>query len=317
MQRKTLKQTVLAYLTSFGALEKPEKLGIIIILDLALLSPLVESSGWDFLVAFRDATLTGEYGVNTWNPYPLYWLLYPFFLLPARVAFVFWNLIEAICFIVAIKKFNGRFLPFALSLPTFWLFYIGQLEGLMALGLVLITAVSSWVIGIGVMLLSLKPQIGLFPILFILLKRRDWRILVVPGVIYGLSFLYWGFWIPEWIASILNNDTPQHLTNISLWPYSLILLPILLWQRDNIKVWLTVQSLVVPYFAVYSLAPLFTMWFPTWANAMLWLLYLSAIFVVYAVPGYLVPLALLAVMLFALIKKKGDHVELGRGVGVE
>lgn len=299
-----IKRIFLKYYTAFHALEKSEKLGVMIILCLALMAPFVEYAGWDFFKAFRRETLSGVYGNRTWNPYPLYWLLYPFAVLPPRVGFFLWNLFSAICVLVAVKKFNGRFLPFSLSLPVFWLFFIGQLEGVMSLGLVLIMATSPWVVGLGITILTLKPQIGLFPILYVLINRRDWRILVVPSIIYGLSFLHWGFWIPNWLNTILVSDTTNYPTNVSLWPYSVILLLILFWQRKNLKIWLVIQSLVVPYFAVYSLAPLFTMHLPLWVNILLWLLYGSAVFIRFPVPGFIVPLSILIVLLVVAFKSR-------------
>lgn len=271
-----------------------EKIGLIIILQFAIFAPLIGSAGSDFYTTFREATLTGEYGIDTWNPYPAYWLLTPFALLPAKAGFLLWNLLCAVGFIVTIRHLNGRFLPFALSLPCFWLFFVGQFEGVVALGLTLgLYAPPIWA-GFGLFLLSLKPQLGLIPAIFILLHRRDYRLLLVPSALYLLSFFYWGWWLPEWLASLLANGASVYSTNISLWPYALILLPLLWLARSSLKVWLIVQSLIMPYFAVYSLALLYTFHLPVWANLMTWGLYIAAIFYPVKMPGYLIPLGLLA-----------------------
>ncbi|VAW40503.1 hypothetical protein MNBD_CHLOROFLEXI01-3248 [hydrothermal vent metagenome] len=275
-----------------------EQVGVIIILQLALIAPFISSSGSDFYTTFREATLTGEYGVDTWNPYPAYWLLTPFALLPPKLGFLFWNLLTAVCFIVAIRWLNGRYLPFALSLPCFWILYVGQFEGLSALGLALGLFASPLWAGLGVALLTLKPQIGVLPILFILIQRRNYRLLIIPAVIYLLSLLYWGWWLPEWIDSILTLRTTSYSTNISLWPTSLILLPLLFFKRSSLKLWLLVQSLLMPYFAVYSLAIYFVVYLPLWANVLTWGLYVGAIFYPVKMPGFIIPLGLLGHLIY-------------------
>lgn len=275
-----------------------EKVGVIILLQFAIFAPFISSSGSDFYTTFREATLTGEYGVDTWNPYPAYWLLAPFAYLPPKLGFLLWNVLCAVGFIVAIRYLNGRFLPFALSLPCFWLFFVGQFEGIVALGLTIgFLAPPMWA-GLGLFFLSLKPQLGIIPILFLLFHRRDYRLLILPAVIYGLSLLYWGWWLPDWIGSMMSNNAGNYATNISLWPYSLVLLPIFWFKRDSLKVWLIVQSLVMPYFAVYSLALLFTMYLPFWANLLTWGLYIAAIFIPVKMPGYLIPLGLLVHLVY-------------------
>jgi hypothetical protein len=271
-----------------------EKIGIFFILQLAIFAPFIASSGYDFYSTFRVAALTGNYGQNTWNPYPAYWLLLPFSQLPPQIGFLLWNMLAAVGFIAAIRHLNGRFLPFALSLPCFWLLYVGQFEGVVALGLALgMMAPPLWA-GLGLVLLALKPQIGLFAILFILLRRWSPKLLAVPVIVFLLSLLYWGWWIPEWLDSIIGNRATGYAANISLWPYSLVLLPLLFFKRASLRLWLVVQSLVVPYFAVYSLAILYTMWLPLWANILTWGLYILGIFLPIKMPGFIIPLGLLA-----------------------
>lgn len=279
-------------------LSHQDVLGITIILLLALLAPLVDSAGWDFAATFRRETLNQTYGIRTWNPYPTYWLFYPFAVLPERLGFLLWNLVAASALIYAIWRGSGRFLSFACSLPCFWILYIGQMEGFIVLGFVLsLFGRNPFLVGLGLTLLSFKPQVGLLPALFVILTRRNWRILIVPAAIYLLSFLHWGWWIPDWLSSIANSNVGNYPTNVSLFPYSLVLLPLLWFFRSSLKIWLLVESLIMPYFAVYSLALLFTQIIPIWANVLLWTLYVAAIFRSYAVPGFLVPVTILLVVL--------------------
>lgn len=278
--------------------DRAQRAGILLLLGLAITAPFLSSSGWDFLQAYRQETLSGVYGNVTWNPYPAYWLFYPFAVLPPRLGFLLWNLCTAVAFIFTIYRADGRFLPFALSLPAVWILFSGQIEGFLALGLTLSLYSHPFLVGVGLTLLSLKPQIGAFVILWILLQRRDWQILIVPVIVYLLSFAYWGWWLPDWLATIQGSNRSGY-QSLSLYPYSLMLLPLLWVYRSSLKIWLAIESVVMPYFAIYSLAPLMCLGIPVWSHVLLWVLYLPAFFVFeYRVPDVVVPLLLLMLMLW-------------------
>jgi len=281
-----------------------DKIGILLIIGFGCSASFSQRSGWDYIAAFRADTLAGVTARHTWNPYPTYWLIYPFAIMPERVGFFFWNLVNAICFIYAIYYWRGNFLGFSLSLPLFWTYYSGQMEGFISLGIVLGLSQSPLLAGFGLALLTIKPQLGILPVLFILYRRRDWQLLIVPVLIYGASFLYWGWWIPQWLYDLHGKGDASVIfpTNISLFPYSLILLSLLWWTRKSLKAWLLIESLVITYFPVYSLAVVFCLEIPTWANVFLWLVYISANFIQYptvtwlpytAIPGFLIPVGML------------------------
>lgn len=289
---------------AFHHLDRRQQAGIFMILSLAVFAPFIPGSGWDFLEAYRQETLTGVYGGVTWNPYPAYWLFYPFAILPPTLGFLAWNVFTAVCFITAIYRAQARFLPFALSLPAVWIFFSGQIEGALALGLTLSLTSHPLLIGLGLTLLSLKPQVGALAILFILLHRRNWRDLLVPTAVYLLSFAYWGWWIPEWLAALLAANRSTY-ASLSLFPYSLILLPLLWLGRSSVKIWLLVESVTMPYFAVYSLAPVMCLGLPAWSYLLLWAVYLPAPFFEYRIPDFIIPLALL--VLFAWQQWQARH----------
>lgn len=224
----SLRSLIYSPLRAFQQLDSWQQIGIYVLLSLAIFAPFIPGSGWDFLEAYRRETLSRAYGGVTWNPYPAYWLFYPFALLPPKLGFLFWNVFTAVCFIYAIHHAKALFLPFALSLPAVWIFFSGQIEGVLALGLTLSLFSNPLAVGLGLTLLSLKPQVGVFAILFVLLHRRNWRDLLVPVLVYLLSFAYWGWWIPGWLASILASNRSSY-ASMSLLPYSLILLPLLQW----------------------------------------------------------------------------------------
>ena len=55
----------------------------------------------------KQATLSGNYGQYTWNPYPFYWFFYPFAILPHPIGFALWVSIGAIGLVVTIWKLGG------------------------------------------------------------------------------------------------------------------------------------------------------------------------------------------------------------------
>lgn len=267
-----------------------DTVGLAIIFVLAVSTPFL-NGGFDFLTVYRAGTLEGTYGTAVFNPWPIYFLFYPFSILPPRLGYLLWNLASATCFIYAIRRFKGSYLYFATSLPCVWTFFNGQLEGFITLGLVLTTLPNPLLAGLGLTLLSFKPQFGLFVIAFILLHRRDWRILAVPALVYGLSLVLWGWWIPTWFQSIWRQG--DNLTNISFFPYGLLFLPLLWPQRNSLKAWIFTEGVAMPYFAVYSLTPLFTTRMPLWISLLIWLQRFS-INTAYPIPAFLVGLLSLA-----------------------
>jgi len=251
--------------------------GIVLIIMMAIIAPLF--GGYDYKIAYRGDTLAGTFGNKTYFPYPASWFIYPFALLPENLGYLIWNLLNALGFILAIRHWRGNYLAFSLFLGTFWTFYSGQVEGFLAGAIVLAMLPNSWLAGLGILILSFKPQVGLLPILFILLKRKDWKLLVIPAIVYSASLLRWGWWIPDWLSTLqpLKDNTVISTINVSFYPYALILL-ILLWRyKESLNIWMYIQSLVMPYFPVYSLTPLFTVSAPPmWFNILIWIFYLSA-----------------------------------------
>jgi hypothetical protein len=284
--------------------------GYVTIILMAVLPPLLGLIGWDFVGAYRADTLVGSYGQVTFNPWPVYWLIYPFAVLPVRWGALLWNLVNAGGYLYALRRLGGQPLWFAVSLPCLWTFTEGQIEGFMALGLAVAMTLPPLWAGAGLVLLSLKPQIGLLAILFILYRRRDWRLFVVPLLVYSASLLYWGFWLDDWLNTLpgMNFANRANIENVSLYPYALLLLPLLFYARD-LKIWLLLESLCFPYFALHSLAPAFTLPAGVTTPALVvvtWLIYLLKINQVLGlqVMGLVVLLALLwEVWLFSRKKR--------------
>ncbi len=285
--------------------------GIALILTMALIAPIF--GGYDYLVAYRGDTLAGTYGVHTVSPYPIYWFIYPFAILPPYVGYIAWNLANALCFILAIRYWKGDLFAFSFFIGVFWTFYGGQIEGFMSGALVLAMLPNPWLAGLGITFLSVKPQVGILPILFVLLYRKDWRLLPIPAAVYLASFIKWGWWIPKWLTALhpVGNVGLLLGSNVSLYPYGLILL-LLLWRyRSSLKIWMFVQSLIMPYSPIYSLAPTFTMTSPPiWASILIWIFYLTARKTETLTSfGFIFPLAFLAVEIWRTEKHSARNLK--------
>jgi hypothetical protein len=270
-------------------------IAITLIFTFAIIGPFF--GGYDYTVAYRGDTLAKTYGLHTVSPYPIYWFIYPFAILPEKVGYILWNLANAICFILAVRFWKNNLLAFSLFIGVFWTFYGGQIEGFVCGALVLMMLPNPWVAGLGIAFLTLKPQIGLLPILFILLQRKDWRLLAAPVLMYLLSFITWGWWIPRWLDSLryVGNVGPFMASNVSLYPYGIIFV-LLLWRyRSSLKIWMLVQSLVMPYSPIYSLTPVFSVSAPPiWVNIVIWVFYLvTEKFIGLSYLGFIFPLAFL------------------------
>lgn len=227
--------------------------GILLILALASL-PLFGWIGWDFQSTYWSDVRSGA--PSTFylrSPYPALWLFSVYASLPLTIAALLWYGTNAFGYLFALHRFKGSHLLVALSVPCVWTFVGGQIEGILALGLALAMTGSPLWAGLGITLLSFKPQLGALAIIFVMVKRRDWRIFVIPAGVYLLSLLRWGFWIDDWLNAVSGFANPG-----LLFPYKLVLLLLLPWIRD-LPVWLYVESLVMPYFGYYGIAPILTM----------------------------------------------------------
>ena len=151
-----------------------------------------------------------------------------------------------------------------LSLPTLWVFFMGNLDGLALFGMLFMP----W----GVPLVIMKPQVAAFA----LLARRKW---LLAGVVWVLiSFVVWGFWpvnllmvgTPEWKA--------EWVQDIALFPWSLVAaLPLLWLSRGDADLLMAAGTLATPHLFPYHfilLAPALARMRPGWmllAWAVSWL----------------------------------------------
>jgi hypothetical protein len=130
-------------------------------------------------------------------------------------------------------------LAFALfSLPTMWVFFMGNLDGLVLFGMLLMPA--------GIPLVLMKPQISAFS----LLARRSW---FITGVIWGLlSLVIWGFWPMNLLMVITPQWKTEWTQDISIFPWGLLLgLPLLWFSRGDEDLLMAAGSLMTPHLFPY------------------------------------------------------------------
>jgi hypothetical protein len=127
-----------------------------------------------------------------------------------------------------------------LSLPTLWVLFLGNLDGLVVLGLVLLP--------LGVPLVLVKPQIAAFA----LLANRRW---IFAAIVWTLiSLLIWGLWPLHLLdfgfaGADWRSIWPQDIT---LFPWGvLIMLPLLWFSRADEDLLMAAGSFGTPHLFPY------------------------------------------------------------------
>jgi hypothetical protein len=144
---------------------------------------------------------------------------------------------------MAIRALRYRNSPLALalgliSLPTLWMFHLGNLDGISILGLVLLP----W----GAPLVLLKPQIASFA----LLANRKSIIVAIAWLL--ISFLIWGFWPLTWLPLLTNQWSVEWPQDIALFPWGLLIaLPLMWFSRGDEDLLMAAGSFATPHLFPY------------------------------------------------------------------
>jgi hypothetical protein len=166
-----------------------------------------------------------------------------------------------------------------LSFPAFWGLWVGQLDGLVMLGV----ALGFWavqqqrpvVLGLALALLLAKPHIGGPTALLYLYWLRHWKAPATFAAVVLLSMLVWGGqWPYLWLRNLWlesgGGATAAQGTNISLFPYGLLAWRCCccLWPPAADHAVLAATFLSTPYAPIYSLLALLVLPLPWWAYAL-------------------------------------------------
>lgn len=125
-----------------------------------------------------------------------------------------------------------------LSLPTLWVIFMGNLDGIVLLGLLSFP----W----GAPLVLMKPQLASFSILA---KKNS----LLVGLIWILfSFLIWGFWPMRFLMVLSPEWKTEWIQDISLFPWGLLVAVPLMWfSRGDEDLLMAAGSLGTPHLFPY------------------------------------------------------------------
>ena len=179
---------------------------------------------YEYYLPFAEGCLNCGY-----VPYFAEWFLWPLTLLPSYPwAWPFWTIISIGLYFFLIRKtgVNPAFLM--LTLPMLAQLWGGQIDVLVALGLVIfLLAPSPYLRGVGIVLALLKPQLSFLALFFVFLQedRRDlWKVLIFPLFVGILSLIVYGIdWPIRWIENALS--LPVHMrrqASIDIWRFGLL-----------------------------------------------------------------------------------------------
>ena len=190
----------------------------------------------------------GNPPAGVWNPDWAKLPLLPFAYLPAEAGHLALNLLTV--FVVP---------PWSLlPKPVHAGMWYGNLDILVFLGLLLARSKAPYLGGLGLFLMSIKPQF--FPLT--LYHLRDPRRLVIPLSLFLLSLVIFGNWLPAWLS--LLPPEPDFRVSVSLYPWSLPLWGLLFTAKDKELFTLSATALTMPYFNSLSILLLFAFSLPWW-----------------------------------------------------
>lgn len=158
--------------------------------------------------------------------------------------FLNWPLVVAITlFAIVFRAFryNRSPLPIALavlSLPTLWVLFMGNLDGIVLAGLLLLPC--------GIPLASMKPQLSAFALLA---KKKS----IIAGVIWCVvTLVIWGLWPLNFSMALTPEWKMEWIQDISLFPWgALLALPLLWFSRGDEDLLMAAGSFVTPHLFPY------------------------------------------------------------------
>ena len=150
--------------------------------------------------------------------------------------------VTILALVVRMWRYHARAWRIALaliSLPTLWLLFLGNVDGLVMVGLLLLPV-------LGVPLVLVKPQVAAFSLLA---NRRSIAATIVWILI---SIVIWGLWPLNFLGvgnAAWREAWPQDIT---LYPWgALVALPLLWWSRGDEDMLMAAGSLMTPHLFPY------------------------------------------------------------------
>ena len=284
--------------------------------------------GYDALVFYLKAPFP-----ETTTPAWVYLFTYPISLFGWPLG---WSVLTFITVVVigtaAIVWENKNWWIPLLSTPLIWNIWLGQIEFLPVLGL-LITGLfyqkripSAW-LGLSWLTLITKPHVGfgilLFQLIMLIKKELKLKDLIPPILLLGsliiATILLWPDWIKDWITTLRTFRPNISWWDASIWPYGLITLPIAVYfSREQeplrkIRMLSSASLLASPYFALYHSATLMTQT----DNILAFIISWAIILIGNGLPdqwmkwGWILPLSIFVIDLYLIYRgSRTDHQDL-------
>lgn len=196
-------------------------------------------------------------------PYFAKWLLFPISFFPEYpFGWSTLTIISVIGFLMLAYITRINPLYFFISFPMFGQIWLGQIDVIIAIGLVVfLFSKNDYMRSVGLILALTKPQLTVLPIALSLLlesPRLLPKLLLAPVVTIFLSLIIFGStWFIDWIENASAN-LPVHvwrLASLDIWKIGILLIPLPLLfkeKRERITVGLLVSALATPFYGVYS-----------------------------------------------------------------
>ncbi len=208
-------------------------------------------------------------------PYFAQWILWPLSFLPPRLVWPVWTFVSVVGFIALCRYTQVNPAIIILSFPAMGQFWLGQIDVIVATGLVIgLMATNPFLRGIGILLALVKPQLTGLAVLALLIHqpRGDFcKVLALPFVAMVASLLAYGFtWPINWFINALDN-LPVHVwrsASRDIWPYGMVFI----WTvfvfssfRPRLEASLVLAALATPFFSVYSYLTFLIFRAPWWS----------------------------------------------------
>ena len=188
--------------------------------------------GFDWVNVFSKGLLPPFY--PPWDAYVIHWLTWP-----ALIGLT----LAATCLAILKRSRHPLSLALALlTLPLFWTLFLGQLEGLVVLGLLGLP----WLAPLAL----LKPQVSLFAFG----ARRSYVLGLF--IFLAVSLLIWGLWPARMLSANTYYAEGRYVQDISLgWWGAVVALPLLWLSRGDMDMLMLAGTFMTPHLIPYNLLP--------------------------------------------------------------
>ncbi len=197
-----------------------------------LILPANGFSGFDWVHVFSRGGVPPFY--PPWGADVVRWLTWPL---------LFGVTMAATCLAVIKRAVHPLSLALALlALPLWWTLFLGQLEGLVTLGLLGLP----WLVPLAL----IKPQVSAFACG----ARRSY--LVGAAIFLAISLLIWGPWPLRMLSTSQYYAEGRYATDISLgWWGAVVALPMLWYSRGDMDMLMLAGAFMTPHLLPYNLLP--------------------------------------------------------------